>query len=175
MPALSIAAAHFIGFFLGAIVFGMHTITFARCQRTLTMTRRGWRKRCDIRWLMVAISLVLYVNAMFDIVLEFYQVLTVLVVDRRTDSFPEGKFTDIGWWINVAKVKWSLCQNIIRSALCSLEFVILVIFRAFSVSNRGCTTGTQCRFAMVFFDLDAHSIPQSKSYTAAGLSTTEIG
>jgi len=119
MPDIAISAAHFIGIFVGAIAFGIHIITFAYCTRTLTTTRSGWKNRCDIRWLMLAVSLALFIIAMFDIILDFYQSLTILVINKRTRVFEEAEFLRISGWMNVTKVRPFSWQEF---RFCGLKF-----------------------------------------------------
>lgn len=137
MPSISISAAHFIGIFVGAIAFGIHVITFAYCIRTLTTTRSGWRKRCDIKWPMLTVSLALFVIATFNIILDFYQALTILVVERSTTAAAEDKFLDISGWINITKVR--LSSNKKLNFFLTLNFFNIRCLCSLPVDYRGCT------------------------------------
>ncbi|KAJ7211409.1 hypothetical protein GGX14DRAFT_363024 [Mycena pura] len=77
MPEISQAAAELIEQFVGCMLYGIYLVTFGIAERRLLTTDSGrWRRRSEIRWVMLVVSILLFVNATVDI-----SVATITLLD----------------------------------------------------------------------------------------------
>jgi len=101
---LPITEAQLIGLFIEAILFGIHLITLGFCLHTLFTSGRRWRRRDEVHWGMLTVSLALFGVAAFDIALGFYHDLKAFVF-YTGEGGAIAEFTDISDWINITKVR----------------------------------------------------------------------
>jgi hypothetical protein len=100
-----ITAAQLSGNFCETLFFGMYLVTCTFCARTLLITGSGreerWLRPHEIRWLMAAVALILFVILTFDTAIGLLHNFHAFV---KSDD-PEEELLNIADWINIARVR----------------------------------------------------------------------
>jgi hypothetical protein len=102
-PSFPITEAELTGSFTESVLWGFHIVTLGFCMQTLLRSKNQWKSSRDINWPMVAVSLALFINASFDVLLGFYHTLLAFVFFQG-EGGATGEYTDISEWINIARV-----------------------------------------------------------------------
>ena len=63
---LNIVTAQIAGYFVTSVLFGLYLYTFFQCLYALTRSRSGWKEYSDIKWGLVAVTLALFINGVFN-------------------------------------------------------------------------------------------------------------
>ncbi|KAJ7189315.1 hypothetical protein GGX14DRAFT_610332 [Mycena pura] len=103
MPEISQAAAELIEQFVGCMLYGIYVVTFGIAERRLLTTDSGrWKRRSEIRWVMLVVSILLFVNVTVDM-----SVATITVLDAFVFSTGPGGaariFSDGSGWQTMTK------------------------------------------------------------------------
>ncbi|KAF8185731.1 hypothetical protein BJ912DRAFT_1060553 [Pholiota molesta] len=115
-PSFPITEAELTGSFSESVLWGFHIITLGFCMQALLRSKNQWKKSRDINWAMVAVSLALFINASFDVLLGFYHTLLAFVFFQG-EGGATGAYTDISEWINIARTVTVIVQTIIGDAV----------------------------------------------------------
>ncbi|KAJ6506927.1 hypothetical protein C8R45DRAFT_1069831, partial [Mycena sanguinolenta] len=77
MPEISQPAAELIEHSVGCMLYGIYVVTFGIAERRLLITDSGrWKRRSEIRWVMLVVSILLFVNVTVDM-----SVATITLLD----------------------------------------------------------------------------------------------
>jgi hypothetical protein len=148
-PSFPITEAELTGSFSESVLWGFHIITLGFCMQALLRSKNQWKKSRDVNWAMVGVSLALFVNASFDVLLGFYHTLLAFVFFQG-EGGATGAYTDISEWINIARVRTHYCS--LRSwhaYSIMLIYIFLDCYRNCSDYNRGCSPGINFAFVVL--------------------------
>ncbi|KAF8174896.1 hypothetical protein BJ912DRAFT_989506 [Pholiota molesta] len=135
-PSFPITEAELTGSFTESVLWGFHIVTLGFCMQTLLRSKNQWKSSRDINWPMVAVSLALFINASFDVLLGFYHTLLAFVFFQG-EGGATGEYTDISEWINIARSVTVLVQTTIGDAV--LVYRCWVVYqRSFRVIAVSC-------------------------------------
>ena len=97
MVAFPITEAQLIELFVGAVLFGLHMTSTGSCIYTLVSQKKPNTSRT------VALSLILLINAAFDVSLQFYDILQAFVFYNGPGGAAD-EFEHASSWLNISKV-----------------------------------------------------------------------
>lgn len=100
MSDLSLPAAELIEQSTSCMLYGIYIVTCGIAGRRLLTTDSGrWKRRSEIRWVMLVVSIFLFVNATLDVVVATITLLDAFVFDTANVlSHPSG-------WQTLTKVR----------------------------------------------------------------------
>ncbi|KAJ6461120.1 hypothetical protein DFH09DRAFT_1011862, partial [Mycena vulgaris] len=79
--ALPLAVAELIGPIFGEMMYGIHIVTFGVALHRLLTTQSGrWKRRAEIKWIMVVVSCLLFVIATLDLVVAIITIVQAFVL-----------------------------------------------------------------------------------------------
>jgi hypothetical protein len=125
MVDLLLPAAELIEYSIGCILYGIYVVTFGIAERRLLTTDSGrWKRRSEIRWVMLVVSILLFVNVTVDM-----SVATITLLDAFVFyTGPDGAahiFSHGSGWQTMTKVH--------RDASCLCLALIHTILQTFCV------------------------------------------
>ncbi|KAJ7346395.1 hypothetical protein DFH08DRAFT_961825 [Mycena albidolilacea] len=93
MPDLLLPAAELIEYSIGCILYGIYVVTFGIAERRLLTTDSGrWKRRSEIRWVMLVISILLFVNLTVDMSVATITLLDAFVFYTGPDGAAHVEF-----------------------------------------------------------------------------------
>ncbi|KAK7028735.1 carboxylic ester hydrolase [Favolaschia claudopus] len=126
---VSLAAGELLGPIFGSITYGIYLVTFGiAMHRLLTTADTGeWKRRSQIKWVMVAVSCVLFVNGTLNITVAIITIFHAFVVYRGPGG-PEHVFTHSSSWQTLTKSFNVPFQSLLGDAI--------LIYRCWYLWNR---------------------------------------
>ncbi|KAF9448966.1 hypothetical protein P691DRAFT_703990 [Macrolepiota fuliginosa MF-IS2] len=98
-----ITAAQLSGTFCEALFYGIYLVTFCSCVHTLSTTGGGqeerWRRLSEIRWMMVSVTMALFVICTFDVGIGLWLNFHAFIYS----SDPEQAFIHVADWTTICR------------------------------------------------------------------------
>ncbi|KAJ7742845.1 hypothetical protein B0H16DRAFT_1562538 [Mycena metata] len=128
MPSLSLPAAELASVFLGTLLYGFYLGTLTTVLPILLTTHDGqWKRRTDIRWLTVGVSVILCLNVAVNLAVAIWRNFNALVLNPSL-SGEEAAYILPSSWQNVVTA--------INVGLQSLTGDLILIYRCWLVFSR---------------------------------------
>ncbi|KAJ7924310.1 hypothetical protein B0H13DRAFT_2654889 [Mycena leptocephala] len=117
MPEISQPAAELIEHSIGCMLYGIYVVTFGIAERRLLTTDSGrWKRRSEIRWVMLVVSILLFVNVTVDM-----SVATITLLDAFVFyTGPDGAahiFSHGSGWQTMTKTFCVLFQSLLGDSV----------------------------------------------------------
>ncbi|KAJ7325778.1 hypothetical protein DFH08DRAFT_968422 [Mycena albidolilacea] len=98
MPEISQPAAELIEHSIGCMLYGIYVVTFGIAERRLLTTDSGrWKRRSEIRWVMLVVSILLFVNVTVDMSVATITLLDAFVFYTGPDGAEHVFAHGSGW------------------------------------------------------------------------------
>jgi hypothetical protein len=106
MSSLSLPAAELVAQTFGCVMYGIYLVTLGLAGRVLLTKDSGqqWRRGSEIKWVLVAVSVLLFVNATLDLVVATITVVQAFVLYQGPGG-PSHIFTHGSGWQTMTKVQ----------------------------------------------------------------------
>ncbi|KAF7356027.1 Carboxylic ester hydrolase [Mycena venus] len=79
--AIPLGVAELLGPIFGAMMYGIHIVTFGVALRKLLTTQSGrWKRGSEIKWIMVVVSCLLFIIATLDLVMAIITIVQAFVL-----------------------------------------------------------------------------------------------
>jgi hypothetical protein len=109
MTSLLLPAAELIAQTFGCILYGIYLVTLGIAGRFLLTTESGrWKRRSEIKWVMVVVSGLLFVNSTLDLVVATITIVQAFVLYTGPDGATHI-FTHGSGWQTMTKVNAPPC------------------------------------------------------------------
>ena len=79
---ISFTKACIIGLFVQAILYGLYTASFVYCLRWLLLTDEGCTLRKDFNWLMVVVSMLIFMSQTTDIAISAVMTIAAITTGK---------------------------------------------------------------------------------------------
>ncbi|KAJ7305629.1 hypothetical protein DFH08DRAFT_902483 [Mycena albidolilacea] len=104
MSSLSLPAAELVAQTLGCVMYGIYLVTLGLAGRVLLTKDSGqqWRRGSEIKWVLVVVSVLLFVNATLDLVVATITLVQAFVLYQGPGG-PSHIFTHGSGWQTMTK------------------------------------------------------------------------
>ncbi|KAJ7282494.1 hypothetical protein C8J57DRAFT_1295516 [Mycena rebaudengoi] len=126
MPGPSIVAAQLCGLFFGSMFYGIYLVTLGIAVRVILTTDYRWKRRSEIKWLTLVVSVILFLNGTLDLALALYGNIHAFVFAGADGA--AYVFLHASGWENVLKTMAVGTQSITGDAI--------LIYRCWVVYHR---------------------------------------
>ncbi|KAJ7508910.1 hypothetical protein B0H11DRAFT_1359158 [Mycena galericulata] len=128
MPEISQPAAELIEHSIGCMLYGIYVVSFGIAERRLLTTDSGrWKRRSEIRWVMLVVSILLFVNVTVDMSVATITLLDAFVFSTAPDSAAHI-FSHGSAWQTMTKTFCVLFQSLLGDSV--------LIYRCYWLWNR---------------------------------------
>ncbi|KAJ7508912.1 hypothetical protein B0H11DRAFT_2270484 [Mycena galericulata] len=119
MPEISKPAAELIEHSIGCMLYGIYVVSFGIAERRLLTTDSGrWKRRSEIRWVMLAVSILLFVNVTVGMSVATITMLDTFVFYTGTDgSAHHDIFSHGSAWQTMTKTFCVLFQSLLGDSV----------------------------------------------------------
>ncbi len=105
------AEAQVVALFMESIAYGVYVVTLGIACRVLFFDNQGMKKR--VNWSMVVVVALMAIFSTLDVSLGLRHNLDAFIFYKGPGG-PDAEFDNISYWVNVMKVKYPPCRDVVR-------------------------------------------------------------